>query len=347
VVPREAWGQPVTAIGARAFENSGLISVTIPNTITSIGERAFAGNRMTNLTIPGSVTIIGAGAFERNQLTSITIPNSVRAIGTGAFAYSYTTKYSNGQQVIDREFNKITRVTIGANVRLGSNVFYNSDMFERIYVKRFGSSAGTYNYDINDWDKIDKTMEEKEDEGSAWHISPFFVIGVPIGVPYMLNSIDTLFSKAGFQFSFGFELFKPKYDFLRIGADLNLGVYSIDRDAVKKIYPDLDSLNPGVFFKAGAFARLYPANFIYLSGEASFGYYFSYDETTKRGEKISGQEISTVLFPVGMGLVLGRPSKDFGFILEAQYNILPLKSGTEAYWSFNIGLKLLRWRLGN
>ena len=66
---------------------SGLVSITIPNSVTSIGSEVFARcSCLTSVTIPNSVTIIGDKAFEEcSGLTSVTIPNSVTIIGYYAF----------------------------------------------------------------------------------------------------------------------------------------------------------------------------------------------------------------------------------------------------------------------
>lgn len=74
-------------IAGYAFEDQGLISVTIPNGVLKIGEHAFcrcAG--LTSVNIPNGVTNIESGAFEGcKNLNSIIIPNSVTSIGAYAF----------------------------------------------------------------------------------------------------------------------------------------------------------------------------------------------------------------------------------------------------------------------
>ena len=80
----------VTSIGEYAFSYcTGLTSITIPDSVTSIGNYAFSWcSSLTSITIPGSVTSIGYGAFYGcSSLTNITIPDSVTSIGRGAFFY--------------------------------------------------------------------------------------------------------------------------------------------------------------------------------------------------------------------------------------------------------------------
>jgi hypothetical protein len=291
------------------------------------------------------VTIIGTGAFEKNQLTSLTIPSSVGVVGSGAFAYSYTTRCcsSDGKQVIDREFNKITKVTIGADVRFANGGFYGG--FERTYYNS-RLNAGTYTYrTIYGWEKTAVTEEEKKEESSSWHWSPYGGIGIPI----MMKLIDSLYSPVGFQFFGGFEFFKPGFSFIRIGLNLEAGFLGVDEKAMKKVDSRADSITMTGFAKGGAFMRLYPVSFMYLSGGANFGFYGDYIGKSKAtGEDIVKRPgTATVVFPVGAGLLLGPLSKDIGLLLEAYYNILTFKNGAEGYWSFNIGGKFGRKRMGN
>jgi hypothetical protein len=76
----------VKSIGERAFCNSNLSSITLPDGVTSIRKNTFAdcGN-LTSIILPGSVKSIGDYAFEYTNLTSIKIPDGVTSIGRGVF----------------------------------------------------------------------------------------------------------------------------------------------------------------------------------------------------------------------------------------------------------------------
>lgn len=101
----------VAAIAPRAFWQSGVTEVQIPNSVTMIGEAAFAdaenltsitlplgltaisrymlaGTALTNLVLPEGVTDISKGAFEDcAQLRTVFLPVSLRSIGDKAFSY--------------------------------------------------------------------------------------------------------------------------------------------------------------------------------------------------------------------------------------------------------------------
>jgi hypothetical protein len=86
VIPGAIDGTLVTAIGGGVFQNKGLESVTIPDSVASIGDGAFSVNLLlTGVTIDNSVKTIGAGAFANSSLTGVTIPESVTTIGNAVF----------------------------------------------------------------------------------------------------------------------------------------------------------------------------------------------------------------------------------------------------------------------
>jgi hypothetical protein len=127
----------VTAIGDKAFYNMyHLSSVTIPGGVTAIGREAFLYCHLRSIIIPNGVTAIGSRAFWSNPmwLTSVTIPDSVTSIGGQAFSCF--------------DGNKLTSVTIPANVEVGERAFdkYNTAVrrrFETLYNSN-GKRAGTY-----------------------------------------------------------------------------------------------------------------------------------------------------------------------------------------------------------
>jgi len=111
VIPTTIEGNPVTAIGDRAFYNcTYLTSVTIGDGVTTIGDSAFSactalreitlpetlqhiGNNafsncivLTGVDIPEGLTSIGNSAFDNcKKITAVTIPDSVISLGDSAF----------------------------------------------------------------------------------------------------------------------------------------------------------------------------------------------------------------------------------------------------------------------
>ncbi len=88
VIPGTIGGKPVTRIGASAFyEQNGLTSVTIPDSVTSIGRTAFClCENLSSMSIGNGVTNIGDYAFNGCRgLTSVMIPAGVTNIGEGVF----------------------------------------------------------------------------------------------------------------------------------------------------------------------------------------------------------------------------------------------------------------------
>ena len=110
VIPDTLGGYPVKVIGANAFANLPITSVTIPDGVTSIGTGAFSGcaalarvtmpegllgierrafyncAKLESAAIPGSVTAIGSEAFSGCKcLTTVRMPKSLTSVGSNAF----------------------------------------------------------------------------------------------------------------------------------------------------------------------------------------------------------------------------------------------------------------------
>jgi hypothetical protein len=79
-----------TEICSSAFSGqTGIISVSLPDTLKIIGNSAFANSGLATITIPSSVTTIGTpgggGSFRGTKLTTITIPSSITRIEASTF----------------------------------------------------------------------------------------------------------------------------------------------------------------------------------------------------------------------------------------------------------------------
>ena len=81
-------GINLTSIGKQAFENSGLVSIAVPDTVVTFGARAFVGNNnLTSVTFgPGSqLTTIGNDVWNNTGQSAVALPATVAAIGKGIF----------------------------------------------------------------------------------------------------------------------------------------------------------------------------------------------------------------------------------------------------------------------
>ena len=81
------FGNSITSIENLMFRNTGIVSITLPETVTSIGDYAFENCReLENINIPEAVTTIGIYAFSGcTKLANLTIPENVTTVGFYAF----------------------------------------------------------------------------------------------------------------------------------------------------------------------------------------------------------------------------------------------------------------------
>lgn len=73
-------------IGASAFVETGITSITIPASVTTIGRNAFEGSALREIVIPRTVTSIGAYAFANcDYLTDAVLGDGLRSIESNTF----------------------------------------------------------------------------------------------------------------------------------------------------------------------------------------------------------------------------------------------------------------------
>jgi len=166
-------------------------------------------------------------------------------------------------------------------------------------------------------------------------------LGGGIGIPVMINSINSLYKPSAVKFFINSEYVNLNDGFFRFGLNLDIGLLGADEKAIKQKYPDVDDISKdAAFINIGAFAKLYPTDFIYLSGGANYGRYGYLEGQTTTGEKFEIIDITNaIVFPVGLGLVWSD-NYTSGFFIDAQYNIAMFKNSIGGYWSFNLGFKM-------
>ena len=121
-------------IGDRAFQSSGLSSITLPGTVTALGEWAFyACSSLENVRFEGGLDAIGTGTFYGcMKLERIDLPRGLQRIGESAFASTGIEKIDLGavREIGVRAFSncqRLTRVVFPKSVQaIGEGAFLRS-----------------------------------------------------------------------------------------------------------------------------------------------------------------------------------------------------------------------------
>lgn len=114
----------VTEIGASAFSEKKVKSVTLPMGLKSIGDNAFMSSTISEISIPATVTNIGKGAFSNiPTLKTISVPNSVKTIGhscfvacTGLTEVKLPARLEKLENSMFRGCRSLTKVTLPQNI---------------------------------------------------------------------------------------------------------------------------------------------------------------------------------------------------------------------------------------
>ncbi len=153
IIPPTLAGYSVTSIGAYAFGNTGIFSVTIPDSVTMIGDWAFSGcSSLTSVMIGDSVETIGEFAFnDCYRLTSLILGNRVKTIGRQAF-YNCGLKTLKVQGAVETigggAFNGcsgLTSLTIGDSVKLiADSAFGRCEKLTEVWIGKGVQEIGMY-----------------------------------------------------------------------------------------------------------------------------------------------------------------------------------------------------------
>jgi len=188
--------------------------------------------------------------------------------------------------------------------------------------------------------------EREETARTAWMLGIVPLLGG--GASLGLSDIEPKYfkSSASAQWNpINIEFYKRNLSFIRFGATMDIGNIPIDKDAIIRDNPNVstDSSIETTHFKINGYVRLYPVDFLFLSGGVGYDSYTVTAQAPKSGssselEKVDVVKISTPVFPVGGGIFLGTSDETgfgAGLIIEVLYNM----GHTTPYISFNVGLK--------
>lgn len=147
------------SIGAYAFKDKDITSITIPENVTSIGNYAFQNcTSLTEINFAGNskLATIGNYAFANTAITSFVVPATVTSIGEYAFAYTKdctSVTFAAGsalKEIKQYAFRQsgITELKIPEstdNIALGASLFqYCTDITKVELSKSVVSAAGTF-----------------------------------------------------------------------------------------------------------------------------------------------------------------------------------------------------------
>ena len=121
----------VERIGANAFDEPGLLSVVLPNTIKSIGKYAFWKSSLESIELPIGLESIEAYAFsECKSLKSVVLPNTIKIKSIGSYAFSETSLES-------------INLPIGLEL-IGGYAFYRCNSLKSVVLPNTIKSIGEY-----------------------------------------------------------------------------------------------------------------------------------------------------------------------------------------------------------
>ena len=144
VIPATHEGLPVKRIGERAFKDTNITNVVLPNSITFIGSFAFSDcSELVSINLPEGLQSIALAAFQSTAFKNIIIPASLSILEAGAFERCFdleSVRFANGSFISTIETNtfnsdaSLQSVIIPAGVNLiQSGAFGNCYALQSVY----------------------------------------------------------------------------------------------------------------------------------------------------------------------------------------------------------------------
>ncbi|KAL0234942.1 hypothetical protein GEMRC1_001524 [Eukaryota sp. GEM-RC1] len=138
VIPTSLNGDVITTIGESAFQDKGLTSVVIPDSVQTIEGSAFKDNFIVSLTLNSGLLSIGDSAFKNNNLEELVIPDSVTTLGSNVLSGNSISSLviPNGvTQIPDNAFreNQLSSITLPDSlVSIGTHSFFSNHLTDLI-----------------------------------------------------------------------------------------------------------------------------------------------------------------------------------------------------------------------
>lgn len=176
-------------VGAQAFSKCGSVtfSIILPIDVNSIPDYAFQNSGITSITIPNSVTTIGKRSFENcTKLRAITIPQYVTSIGEYAFLGSGIQEVTLFPSVVGNWFNKNTslrKVILGESVReISDYAFSNCWELSVVSISSGVTTIGNYAFESCNIATINIPESVVRIGNFAFSDNPLSAVSIPSGV---------------------------------------------------------------------------------------------------------------------------------------------------------------------
>ena len=132
----------VTAVAYKAFMDSRITGITLPETVKTIGDHAFHGSSLTSFVMPESITEIGAYSFSGTaSLPSVTVSSKLAKISANAFSSSGLTslKLPEGvTEIGEYAFNQcanLQKVELPASLTsIGKQAFWSNEALRSVTI---------------------------------------------------------------------------------------------------------------------------------------------------------------------------------------------------------------------